>query len=74
MMVWHVADACEHTSAATVPAFRTWYQGSGRKLVEKSFSGGLPPESDPCEARSPHGFYGLDPQVVTAIAGFIGEL
>src|SRR5215813_8810015 len=38
MVAWHVADACPHTSAATVPAFRTWYQGNGRKLTEKSFS------------------------------------
>ena len=74
MLVWHVADSCPHTSAATVPAFRTWYEGSGRKLVEKSFSGGLPPESEPCEARAPHGFYGLDPSVVTAITGFAGGL
>jgi dienelactone hydrolase len=74
MVAWHVADACPHTSAATVPAFRAWYQGSGRKLTEKSFSGGSPPESEPCEARSPHGFYGLDPEVVAAITGFVGGL
>jgi dienelactone hydrolase len=74
MLVWHVADACPHTSAATVPAFRAWYEGSGRKLAEKSFSGGLPPESEPCEARAPHGFYGLDPNVVTAITGFVAGL
>ena len=74
MLVWHVADTCPHTSAATVPAFRTWYQGSGRKLTEKSFSGGLPAESEPCEARAPHGFYGLDPEVAGAITGWIAGL
>jgi dienelactone hydrolase len=74
MLVWHVADACPHTSASTVPAFRTWYRGSGRTLTEKSFSGGSRPESEPCEARSPHGFYGLDPEVVGAITGFVGGL
>ena len=73
-LVWHVADTCPHTSAAIVPAFRTWFQGSGRKLAEKSFSGGLPAESEPCEARAPHGFYGLDPDVVDAITGWIGSL
>jgi len=73
-LVWHVADSCPHTSAATVPAFRNWFQGGGRKLAEKSFSGGLPAESEPCEARSPHGFYGLDPDVVDAITGWIGSL
>jgi hypothetical protein len=74
MLVWHVADACPHTSASTVPAFRTWYRGSGRTLTEKSFSGGSRPESEPCEARSPHGFYGLDAEVVSAITGFVGGL
>jgi hypothetical protein len=74
MLVWHVADACPHTSASTVPPFRAWYQGSGRNLAEKSFSGGSRPESEPCEARSPHGFYGLDAEVVGAITGFVGGL
>jgi dienelactone hydrolase len=74
MLVWHVADTCPHTSAATVPPFRAWYQTSGRKLAEKSFSGGLPPTSEPCEAFAPHGFYGLDPEVAGAITGWIGGL
>jgi len=74
MLVWHAADACPHTSASTVPAFRTWYRGSGRTPTEKSFSGGSRPESEPCEARSPHGFYGLDPEVVGAITGFVAGL
>jgi dienelactone hydrolase len=74
MLVWHVADACPHTLASAVPPFRAWYQGSGRTLTEKSFSGGSRPESEPCEARSPHGFYGLDPDVVGAITGFVAGL
>lgn len=74
MLVWHVADTCPHTSPATVPPFRAWYHGSGRTLTEKSFSGGLPPKSEPCEAFAPHGFYGLDPEVAGAITGFAGGL
>jgi dienelactone hydrolase len=74
MLAWHVADTCPYTSAATVPAFGAWYQGSGRKLMEKSFSGGRPAESEPCEAFAPHGFYGLDPEVAGAIAGFVAGL
>ena len=74
LLVWHVADTCQHTAASTVGPFRTWYQSGGRKLAEKSFSGGLPAKSEPCEARSPHGFYGLDPNVVGAITGWIGSL
>jgi dienelactone hydrolase len=74
MVVWHVADACPHTLASAVPPFRTWYRGSGRALTERSFSGGSRPESEPCEARSPHGFYGLDAEVVGAITGFVAGL
>jgi dienelactone hydrolase len=74
MLVWHVADTCPHTSPATVRPFRAWYHGSGRTLTEKSFSGGLRPESEPCEARSPHGFYGLDPEVAGAVTGWIAGL
>jgi len=74
LVAWHVADTCQHTLPSAVPAFRAWYEGSGRKLAEKSFSGGLPAESDPCEARSPHGFYGLDADVVAAITAWVGSL
>jgi dienelactone hydrolase len=74
LVAWHVADACPHTLASAVPAFRTWYQSSGRTFAEKSFSGGSRPESEPCEARSPHGFYGLDPEVAGAITAWVGAL
>ena len=74
MLVWHVAETCPDTSAATVGPFRAWYQGSGRKLMEKSFSGGRPAESEPCEAFAPHGFYGLDSEVAGAITGFVAGL
>jgi alpha-beta hydrolase superfamily lysophospholipase len=36
-----------------------------------SFDGGAPPQSEPCEARSAHGYLGLERQVVEAIAGWI---
>ena len=70
----HHELTCPHTSPAAVPPFRTWYRGSGRTLTEKSFSGGLPPKSEPCEAFAPHGFYGLDPEVAGAITGFVAGL
>jgi len=74
LLVWHVGDTCRHTAASTVGPFRNWYQSNGRKLAEKSFSGGQPAESEPCEAHSPHGFWGLDPEVAGAITGWIGSL
>jgi dienelactone hydrolase len=74
LVAWHVADTCQHTLPSAVPPFRDWYGSNGRKLAEKSFSGGLPAVSEPCEARSPHGFYGLDSEVTTAITGWIAGL
>jgi hypothetical protein len=34
-------------------------------------SGGSPPQSDPCEAMSQHGFLGIEKQAVDAVAKFI---
>jgi hypothetical protein len=36
-------------------------------------SGGIPPQSDPCEALSRHGYFGIEDEVVTAIADWIKE-
>jgi dienelactone hydrolase len=74
-LVWHRDDGCSVTRAADVPAFRKWLEGGGAKVAVKEFSGGLPSlDQDPCEARAPHGFFGLDDQVVEAISGWIRQL
>jgi pimeloyl-ACP methyl ester carboxylesterase len=36
-----------------------------------TFEGGSPPISEPCEAKAAHGYLGLEPQVVSAIAAWI---
>jgi hypothetical protein len=36
-----------------------------------TFEGGSPPISEPCEAKAVHGYLGLEPQVVSAIAAWI---
>jgi hypothetical protein len=33
--------------------------------------GGSPPQSEPCQAKSQHGFLGIEDQAVDAIAQFI---
>ena len=35
--------------------------------------GRAPPQSDPCEALSRHGYFGIEDEVVTAIAEWIKE-
>ena len=41
------------------------------KVAVKMFSGGDEPRSKPCQARSAHGFLGIEQDVVAAIAAFI---
>jgi len=44
---------------------------SAVKVVIKMYSGGKEPISKPCKAKSQHGFYGIEAQVVADIAAFI---
>jgi hypothetical protein len=75
LVMWHVNDACEDTPPSAVPAFKTWWEhGTHLALSLKSFAGGLPPQSDPCDAQSPHGFWGLDHKVVNAATAWIAGL
>ena len=41
------------------------------KVAVKMFSGGAPPGSNPCKAKTAHGFLGIERDVVAAIAAFI---
>jgi dienelactone hydrolase len=74
LLAWHRDDRCAYTQPADVPAFRQWLEGGGAAVAVKEFSGGLAAQSDVCEARAPHGFLGLDAEVVAAIAGWVGQL
>jgi dienelactone hydrolase len=74
LLVWHRDDACAYTRPADIPAFRRWLEQGGARVAVQEFTGGAPAESDVCEARAPHGFLGLDNEVVAAIAGWVGQL
>jgi len=41
------------------------------KVEQMAFEGGLPAESDHCEGKGPHGFYGIEDEVVRAIGNWI---
>ncbi len=71
LIVHHRKDSCDHTKPSDVEPFRAWYEKNGRKLDVIWMEGGLLPKSDPCNALSPHGFYGLDGEVVGRITGWI---
>jgi hypothetical protein len=60
LFVHHVEDGCDYTP-----------HSAARRLADRfpvvSVSGGLPPQSKPCEAMSPHGFLGREADTVDAI-------
>ena len=72
LVVHHQQDACRSTPYAdTVGLLRDLSAAPRRELL--SFEGGAAPQSGPCEPRAPHGFFGLDAQVVAAIARWITD-
>ena len=70
LIVSHRKDGCDITPAADAPKL-------GRRLTKAKkvetvlLDGGSPPQSDPCEAKSQHGFLGIEAEAVAAIAAFV---
>ena len=70
LVVHHKNDTCRATPFADATwLVRDLASTPRRELL--SFEGGDPPQSGPCDARSPHGYFGLDAEVVAAIAKWI---
>jgi len=69
-----VVGSRNDTCAITSPADAAKITGElvHSPVVEiRYFSGGKMARLDPCEPRSPHGFYGIENEVITTIADFI---
>jgi len=66
----HAADGCWSTPPRDIPDLVRRFAGS-RRVASRIVEGGLPPESEPCDALSAHGFYGVERESVDAIAAFI---
>lgn len=66
----HEGDACVSTPPGDAPRVLAAFAGARPKKL-MLYSGGLPPQSEPCEARAQHGFFGIEAQVMNAIADFI---
>lgn len=73
LVVSHRRDKCPDASPEAVQAFKTWYERSGRKLDLIVLDGSAEVVGNPCDAQSPHGFMGLDQQVVGSITGWIRD-
>ena len=64
LFVHHVSDGCESTPS-----------GDAVRLAEKyplvSVFGGAQPQSGPCEAFSPHGFWGKESETIEQIVSWM---
>jgi len=70
LILSHTGDACDLTPPGDAERIKSALKSSP-KVEIVMVSGGLPPQSPPCEARAQHGFLGIEPEVVARIAGWI---
>jgi hypothetical protein len=69
LVVGHKKDACKYTLPSTIDRFKAWHGGK----VDVIMLDGPDGTGDRCEARSAHGFIGIDDEVVAAVTRWIGE-
>ena len=70
LIVHHRDDTCRSSPYAwAADAPRALKRAPAKELL--TYQGGSPPISDPCEAKSAHGYLGLEPEVVSAIGAWI---
>jgi pimeloyl-ACP methyl ester carboxylesterase len=70
LIVFHRKDACDITPAADAPKLSAQLT-KAKKVETILLDGGDPPQSDPCDAKSQHGFLGIEAKAVETIAAFI---
>lgn len=70
LIVSHQKDGCAVTPAADASKLSARLT-KARKVDISLLDGGDPPQSDPCEAKSQHGFLGIEARAVGAIAQFV---
>jgi hypothetical protein len=71
LMVHHRDDGCSESTFVGAEATFARFTASPRATFG-AVEGGDPPRSGPCDALSPHGFWGIEPHVVQVIADWIG--
>lgn len=70
LIVSHQKDGCDITPAADAPKLRKALSKS-KKVDVVLLDGGDVPISEPCQAKSQHGFFGIETKAVNAIAEFV---
>ena len=72
LIVSHRDDGCACSPGGSAAGAKLIGALSGTAAKEhKIFTGGDPPLSAPCNARSPHGYFGIEAMVVKSIADWI---
>ena len=72
LILSHRKDGCDITPAADAPKLSARLT-KARKVETILLDGGDPPLSEPCEAKSQHGYLVIESKAVEAIAGFIKQ-
>jgi hypothetical protein len=70
LFVHNKEDACPACAFSAVPALMDRFTNARKKALI-AVSGGSPPESEPCEALSRHGYLGIEDEVVSDIVRWI---
>ena len=70
LFVHNKEDACPACAFSAVPALMDRFVNARKKSLI-AVSGGSPPEGDPCEALSRHGYLGIEDEVVADIVKWI---
>ena len=70
LVVHHKDDGCRFSPYSGAEAVRrALKRAPARELM--AFEGGSPPISGPCDAKAPHGYLGIEEEVVSAIGAWI---
>jgi hypothetical protein len=72
LIVSHRHDACDITPATDAPKLSKRLTKSS-KVDVVLLDGGDRPRSEPCEARSRHGFFGIESEAVSKVVQFVKE-
>ena len=70
LIVSHKKDGCDVTPASDAPKLQSRLTKAA-KVEIVLLDGGSPPQSEPCEAKSQHGYLGIEDQAVGSVAKFI---
>jgi hypothetical protein len=68
----HREVACEVSPAADAAKLRMRLTKTSKAEIAL-LDGGDPPQSGPCQAKSPHGYFGIEAEAVDTIARFLSS-